>query len=77
MLGIELVTDKDTKEPATELGKALGTRFVPETGVFVRNVFNALVLSPPFTFKREHCDAVVDALRTMLERSSPDGTIRD
>jgi putrescine aminotransferase len=77
MLGIELVTDKDTKEPATALGKALGVRFVPETGVFVRNVFNALVLSPPFTFQREHCDAVVDALRTMLERSDPDGTIRD
>jgi putrescine aminotransferase len=77
MLGIELVTDKETKEPATDLGKALGARFVPETGVFVRNVFNALVLSPPFTFQREHCDAVVDALRTMLERSEPDGTIRD
>jgi PLP-dependent transaminase len=77
MLGIELVEDKETKEPATDLGKALGARFVRDTGVFVRNVFNALVLSPPFTFQEEHCDAVVAALRSVLERCEPDGTIRD
>ena len=77
MLGIELVEDKETKEPATDLGKALGARFVSDTGVFVRNVFNALVLSPPFTFQEEHCDAVVEALRSVLERCEPDGTIRD
>ena len=38
MLGIELVEDKVSKKPAVELGKALGERFVQETGVFVRNV---------------------------------------
>lgn len=77
MLGIELVQDKESKAPATELGKALGARFVSDTGVFVRNVFNALVLSPPFTFEREHCDAVADALYGVLSRCEPDGTIHD
>jgi adenosylmethionine-8-amino-7-oxononanoate aminotransferase len=77
MLGIELVEDKVSKTPAVTLGKALGERFVPETGVFVRNVFNSLVLSPPLIFSESDCDAVVDALRSMLERSEPDGTIRE
>jgi putrescine aminotransferase len=77
MLGIELVVDKETKEPALALGKALGSRFVQDTGVFVRNVANALVLSPPFVFDRAQCDAVVEAIGSMLERCSPDGTIRD
>lgn len=77
MLGIELVEDKETKAPAFELGKALGERFVQETGVFVRNVFNSLVLSPPLVFSEADCDAVISALRWMLERSEPDGTIRD
>lgn len=76
MLGIELVEDKETKAPATALGKAIGQMFVSETGVFVRNVFNSLVLSPPLVFEKQHCDQVVDALRSVLERSEPDGTIR-
>lgn len=77
MLGVELVEDKETKKPATTLGKAIGERFVQDTGVFVRNVFNALVLSPPYTFEREHCDAVVEAMYSVLSRCEPDGTIRD
>jgi adenosylmethionine-8-amino-7-oxononanoate aminotransferase len=76
MLGIELVKDKTTKEPALELGKALGQRFVRETGVIVRNVANSLILSPPLIFAREECDEVVQALRGVLERCEPDGTIR-
>jgi putrescine aminotransferase len=77
MLGIELVEDKETKKPAVDLGKAIGQRFVEDTGVFVRNVFNSLVLSPPLIFDEGHCDRVVEALRSMLERCEPDGTIRD
>jgi adenosylmethionine-8-amino-7-oxononanoate aminotransferase len=77
MLGIELVQDKETKKAAVDLGKAIGQRFVEDTGVFVRNVFNALVLSPPLIFDEGDCDRVVEALRSVLERCEPDGTIRD
>jgi len=77
MLGIELVENKETKTPAVDLGKAIGQRFVEDTGVFVRNVFNSLVLSPPLIFDKGHCDRVVEALRSVLERCEPDGTIRD
>jgi putrescine aminotransferase len=77
MLGIELVEDTESKTPAFALGKAVGQRFVHDTGVFVRNVFNSLVLSPPLIFDEADCDRVVEALRFMLERCEPDGTIRD
>lgn len=77
MLGIQLVVDKRTKTPADALGRALGRRFARDTRVFVRNVASALVLSPPLIFERQHCDALIDALRLMLQRSEPDGTIHD
>jgi PLP-dependent transaminase len=76
MLGIELVEDKEAKTPAFALGKAVGQRFVNDTGVFVRNVFNSLVLSPPLIFTESDCDRVVEALRSVLERCEPDGTVR-
>lgn len=77
MLGVELVLDKETKQPALELGKTLGERFVRDTGVFVRHCFSTLILSPPLVFTTEDCDEVCDALAHMLERCEPDGTIRD
>jgi adenosylmethionine-8-amino-7-oxononanoate aminotransferase len=77
MLGVELVLDKKTKEPALDLGKELGERFVRETGVFVRHCFSTLIISPPLVFTKDDCDEVCGALAHMLERCEPDGTIRD
>ena len=68
MLGVELVKDKTSKEPALELGALLGERFTPETGVIVRSVDNNLIFSPPLVFTREDCDEVAAAVRTMLAK---------
>jgi len=68
MLGLELVLDKQTKEPATELGALLGEQFTAETGVIVRSVGNNLIFSPPLVFTHEDCDEVVTAARQMLEK---------
>jgi adenosylmethionine-8-amino-7-oxononanoate aminotransferase len=68
MLGIELVTDKATKEPNLELAALLGERFTDEMGVIIRNVNQNLIFSPPLIFTREACDEVADAVRSMLER---------
>jgi adenosylmethionine-8-amino-7-oxononanoate aminotransferase len=76
MLGIELVSDKATKEPALDLGKEIGERFFRETGVIVRTIGSTLIFSPPLVFTREDCDAVVTAVRSMLERCDVDGTLR-
>jgi adenosylmethionine-8-amino-7-oxononanoate aminotransferase len=62
------VLDKETKEPASELGGQLGARFMAETGVIARNIENTLIFSPPLTFTTEDCDAVADAVNTMLAK---------
>lgn len=51
MLGLELVQDQQTKEPATELGALLGEQFTTETGVIVRGVGNNLIF-PRRSFSR-------------------------
>ena len=71
MLGIELVKDRETKEPAVELAAELGERFTDEMGVIIRNVEQNLIFSPPLIFTREDCDEVAAAVRTMLEKYGP------
>jgi adenosylmethionine-8-amino-7-oxononanoate aminotransferase len=77
MLGVELVTDQKTREPALALGDAVADRFVSETGVFIRPVYNVLIISPPLTITKAECDQVIEAFWSFLERCEPDGTIRD
>ncbi|MBS1884989.1 MAG: aspartate aminotransferase family protein [Actinobacteria bacterium] len=71
MLGIELVKDRETKEPAVELAEELGERFTDEAHVIIRNVEQNLIFSPPLVFTREDCDEVVAAVRAMLEKYGP------
>ena len=69
-LGVELVRDRDTKEPAkaeafevTELMKAEGVIVFPN-GVFD----NVLKIKPPMTFQRHHVDIYCTALDRVLTR---------
>jgi 4-aminobutyrate aminotransferase-like enzyme len=69
-LGVELVRDRDTKEPAkaeafevTELMKAEGVIVFPN-GVFD----NVLKIKPPMTFQRHHVDIYCSALDRVLTR---------
>ncbi len=71
MLGIELVEDRETKEPAVALAEQLGERFTDEAGVIVRNVGQNLIFSPPLVFTRDDCDELVGAVRSMIEKYAP------
>jgi putrescine aminotransferase len=71
MLGIELVEDRETKEPAVALSEVLGEKFTAEAGVIVRNVENNLIFSPPLIFTREDCDEVAATVRSMIEKYAP------
>jgi 4-aminobutyrate aminotransferase-like enzyme/Ser/Thr protein kinase RdoA (MazF antagonist) len=69
-LGVELVRDRHTKEPAedeafavTELMKAEGVIVFPN-GVYD----NVLKIKPPMVFQREHVDFYCDALDRVLGR---------
>jgi putrescine aminotransferase len=74
MLGIELVADKRTREPIC-MDSAPHDVIRRETGVLVRDCDHTLVLSPPLVMTRSEADEVVAAVRSVLERLAPDGSI--
>ncbi|GAA2410534.1 aminotransferase class III-fold pyridoxal phosphate-dependent enzyme [Actinomadura vinacea] len=67
-LGVELVRDRATKEPAAREAFAV-TELAKERGVvvFPNGVHdNVLKIKPPMTFRREHADLYVEALDEVL-----------
>jgi putrescine aminotransferase len=74
MLGIELVGDKRTREPIS-MHAAPHDVIRRETGVLVRDCAHTLVLSPPLVMTESEAAEVVGAVRSVLERVSPDGSI--
>jgi putrescine aminotransferase len=75
MFGIELVQDRETRTPLPTPPAPLPDVLRRETGVIVRNCGHSLVLSPPLVLTRAEADRIVDALRSVLERLSPDGSV--
>ncbi|WP_069813401.1 aminotransferase family protein [Streptomyces sp. TP-A0874] len=76
MLGVELVSDRRSREPLLPLiSPKLPDVIRRETGVIVRGGQHALVLSPPLVLSRDEALEIADALRSVLERVGPDGSI--
>jgi putrescine aminotransferase len=76
MLGIELVTDKESRTPLPIHGMGILEPIRAETGVIMRDVGNTVVCSPPLVLTDAQADRLVDALGTVLSRLQPDGTLR-
>ena len=74
MLGIELVSDKQTRMPIS-MHAAPHDVIRRETGVLVRDCAHTLVLSPPLVMTENEAGQAVAAVRSVLERMQPDGTI--
>jgi len=69
-LGVELVRDRTSKEPARDEAFAI-TEMAKERGVIVfpNGVYdNVLKIKPPMTFARHHVDLYVEALDDILSR---------
>lgn len=69
-VGIELVRDRHSKEPADSVLKPL-LNFVRDEGVLVGcegKLGNIVKIRPPLVFKREHADIAIAALDRALER---------
>jgi putrescine aminotransferase len=71
MLAIELVSDRETREPlpvptADNLTNVLRREF----GVIVRNCGHSIVLSPPFVLTEPEAQRVVDCLGSCLEHEA-------
>ena len=75
MHAVELVTDKDSRTPLPMLQPMLPDVIRRETGVIVRDCGHNLVLSPPLILTEDEADRCVAAMRGVLERTRPDGTI--
>jgi 4-aminobutyrate aminotransferase-like enzyme len=69
-IGIELVTDRQTKTPA-ERETSTAIELMRESGVLVSRIGryrNILKIRPPLTFRREHADIVLEKLDAALTR---------
>jgi 4-aminobutyrate aminotransferase len=67
MLGIELVKDRETREPAPELRDRIVTGAF-ERGVLVLGAGDSTVrLCPPLTISRDQCDFAVEVLEQCLK----------
>ena len=76
MLAVELVSDKATRAPLPMLQPMIPDVIRRETGVIVRDCAHNVVLSPPLIMTEAECDTAVTAIRSVLERTNADGTIR-
>jgi adenosylmethionine-8-amino-7-oxononanoate aminotransferase len=74
MLGIELVGDRQTREPIS-MHAAPHDVIRRETGVLVRDCAHTLVLSPPLVMTESEVAEVVTAVGSVLERMASDGSI--
>ena len=74
MLGIELVTDKKTKE-SFDISVGITNRVFKhglERGVVMRPVGNTIVLSPPLILTREECDTLVSVIGESIQATVED-----
>ncbi|MDN4572267.1 aspartate aminotransferase family protein [Pandoraea cepalis] len=64
MIAIELVKNRETKEPFTPFDAYPGqiSEGCVASGVMIRTIVNKLIISPPLTFTRDHVDQVVNVL---------------
>jgi len=77
MHAVELVADRETREPLPMVQPMLPDVIRRETGVIVRDCAHNLVLSPPLIMTRDEADRVVGAMRSVLERTNAKGEVRD
>lgn len=73
MLAVELVKDRDTREPLI-VDPPVEDVVRRDSGVIVRNCGHSVVLSPPLSMTDAEANEVADGLESVLRRLRPDGT---
>jgi PLP-dependent transaminase len=76
MLAVQLVADKQTRAdlPGGTLRVADSLR--QDAGIIVRSNPHALIVAPPLVIDQGTADELVSGIRSVLEKTSPDGTVR-
>jgi 4-aminobutyrate aminotransferase len=70
LLGLELVTGRDTKEPANDLAEEVLYRALDAGLSFKTTMGNTLTLTPPLTTTREQMDAALDIIDHALAEAT-------
>jgi PLP-dependent transaminase len=73
LASVELVADKETRQPLEVRRQEVADRVRDEHGVIVRSISQNVILAPCLVFTAEEADQVVAALRAVLETTGPDG----
>ncbi|MFT4232972.1 MAG: aminotransferase class III-fold pyridoxal phosphate-dependent enzyme, partial [Leucobacter sp.] len=75
MLGVSLVTDRETREPYSALDETLTLAIRRDYGVILHLFDGTIILMPPLIVTEEEVTRTVQAIRGALERVQPDGSI--
>ncbi len=75
---VELVTNRDTKEPLTEPGKPLSAAmkkvkdYITDHGVFMHNTFHMLLIIPPLIITDDQLEEGINVIDTALSLADED-----
>lgn len=71
MQGVELVTDRDSREPARGMAEQVLYRCLEDGLSFKTTVGNVLTLSPPLVITRDELDRALDILADAVLEAAP------
>ena len=66
LLGIELVSDRDSKAPANDAAEAVLYRALDKGLSFKLSMGNVITLTPPLVITAEEIDAALDIIETCI-----------
>lgn len=75
MIGLTLVTDRETKAPLLGLDEALMLAIREDYGVILHGWGGTMIMTPPLVITAEEVTRAVQAIGAALRRVRPDGTL--
>lgn len=73
LAAVELVSDKVTRSPLEICRQEIADRVRDEEGVMLRTLYQNVIIAPCLALTPAEADSIVEALRRVLETTSPDG----
>ena len=73
LASVELVSDKETRDPLEVPRQEIADRVRDEQGVIVRSIHQNVIIAPCLVLTPDEADRIVAALRAVLETTGPDG----
>ncbi|WP_309111393.1 aspartate aminotransferase family protein [Saccharothrix sp.] len=75
MLAVELVADKDSRDPLPGGTGHIADALRTDAGILLRTNAHALLINPPLVLTRAEADELADGIHAVLSRARPDGSL--